>query len=106
MDVLAEHRLLASYPTGESVPVYLHITRPVNRPKGGWACQVAGEGLRSWNGPTQIYGSGSLQALVRSLRFLHEVLSGEVRQGAIFRQDSTGRRTIDLDELFGAHSIT
>jgi hypothetical protein len=104
MDVIAEHKLLALYPDGTASPVCLRVGRPEPRSDGDWVCPVQGEGLRLWEGPTELFGVGSWHALMIGLRFLREILASEVRQGAVLHWEG-GEHSTSVDELFVLHEI-
>jgi hypothetical protein len=104
MDVVAEHRLIATFSDSGAVPVWLRVGRPRPHPKGDWVCPVQGEGLRLWEGPSELFGVGSWHALMVGLRFLHEMLAAEVRQGAVFHWED-GEHAISVEELFVLHAI-
>lgn len=99
MDVVAERRLIATFPDSAVVPVCLRIGRPRPHPKGDWICPVEAEGLRLWQGPTEFFGVGSWHALMIGLRFLHEMLATEVRNGAVFHWED-GQQAVTVEELF------
>ncbi len=67
-------------------------------------CPVQGEGLRLWEGPSELFGVGSWHALMIGLRFLREILTGEVRQGTVFHWED-GEHPIRVEELFVLHEI-
>ena len=69
-----------------------------------WVCEVEAEGLSLWQGPSKIYGVDSWHALMLALRTLREILSHEVRQGAVFHWEG-GKHAISIDELFVLHEI-
>ena len=101
MDVIAEHRLNVLYPDGEMVPVHVRIGRPHPHPagKGDWGCVVQAEGLRIWQGPSELFGEGSLHALMIAASFLHRILSAEVERGAVPHWQG-GAEALDIDGLF------
>jgi hypothetical protein len=101
MDVIAEHRLDVLYPDGEMVPVHVRIGRPRPHPegKGDWGCVVQAEGLRIWDGPSELFGEGSLHALMIAASFLHRMLSAEVERGAVPHWQG-GAEALDIDGLF------
>lgn len=104
MEVIAERELLALFPNGEAAKVILRIGRPVTHRDGDWACPVQAEGLRLWQGPTEIRGVGSWHALMCGQRFLRNILTAEVEQGAVFHWED-GEHPIDIEELFVLHEI-
>lgn len=101
MDVVAEHQLDIHYADSAIVPVHVRIGRP--RPdlanEGVWGCVVQVEGLRLWEGQTELFGEGSLHALMIAAGFLHGLLSAEVERGAVLHWQN-GWGTLDLDRLF------
>ncbi|MEI7688351.1 MAG: hypothetical protein WCL32_25370 [Planctomycetota bacterium] len=99
MDVIAEHHLVATYSDGASGPVTLRVGRPFAHPLGDHACSVQAEGLRLWEGPKEIFGVGTWQALVLGLRLLRSILSAEAERGTVFRWES-GEDAVSVDELF------
>lgn len=104
MDVIAELRLLVLYPDGAAVPVNMRVGRPVARTEGDWVCPVEAEGLRMWQGPDEIYGIGAWHALMMGQRFLREILTSEVRQGAVLHGED-GQESVSVEELFVQHEI-
>ena len=104
MEVIAERKLFALFPNGKTANVYLCVGRPAAHPNGDWVCPVHAEGLRLWQGPTNLFGVGSWHALMIGLRFLHKILSAEVQQGAVFHYEG-GKQPIEVDELFMLHYI-
>lgn len=99
MDVIAEHRLVAMFPDSGPVPVVVRVGRPFVRQKGEYACPVQAEGLRLWEGPTDISGEGSWHALMLGLRFLREMLAAEVKRGAVFHWEGSDH-AISVEQLF------
>ena len=81
MDVIAERRLIATFPDGGPIPVVLRVGRPYPHPKGDYACPVQAEGLRLCEGPNDIFGVGSWHALMLGLRFLRSMLASEAKRG-------------------------
>jgi hypothetical protein len=104
MDVVAEHRLIATFPNSEAVPVCLRVGRPRPEPMGDWVCPVQGEGLRLWEGPSELLGVSSWHALMIGLRFLREMLAAEVRKGAVFHWEGS-EHAISVEELFALLAI-
>ncbi len=103
MDVIAEHRLVATYPDGGPATVCLRVGRPEPHPHG-YACKVQAEGRSGWQGPTKIYGVDSWQALLLGLRFLRLMLDAEVDDGVIsYRQG--GEHALNIEELFALHKL-
>ena len=102
MEVIAEHKLLVLYPDGAAIPVCLRVGPLIPHPKGDWVCWVQAEGLRLWQGPTSLFGDGSWHALMVGLRFLQEMLAGEVRQGAVLHWEN-GEYPTSLEEVFVRH---
>jgi len=105
MEVIAEQRLFALFQDGEKASVRLCVGRPVTRSNGSWICPVDAEGLRLWEGPTEFLGAGSWHALMLGLRFLREILSAEIKQGAVFHFEG-GKKHVSVEELFVLHEIT
>jgi hypothetical protein len=99
MDVIAEHRLVATFPDGGSGPVVLRVGRPYAHPKGDHACPVQAEGLRLWQGRNEIYGVGTWHALMLGLRFLRSMLAAEAGRGAVFHWED-GEHAVSVEELF------
>lgn len=101
MDVVAEHRLDVLYPDGEMVQIDIRIGRPQPHPagKGDWSCIVQAVGLRAWEGPSELFGEGSLHALMIAAGFLHRMLSVEVERGAVPHWKG-GAEALDIDGLF------
>ena len=99
MDVIAEHRLVATFPDGELVPVVLRVGRPYAHPKGDHACPVQAEGLRLWDGPSDIFGVGTWHALMLGLRFLRSMLATEAERGAVFHWEGA-EHAVSVEELF------
>lgn len=101
MDVIAEHPIDVLYPDGSMCQVHLRIGRPRPHPGGGgdWGCVVQAEGLRLWEGPSELFGEGSLQALMIGARFLQQMLSTEVARGAVLRWHD-GTEVLHVDDLF------
>jgi hypothetical protein len=98
MDWIAETPLRCLYPDGTSVAVTLRVGRPKPH-KFGWACAVAAEGLRVWEGPNEIIGIDSWHALMLALRFLQEMLNREVDRGAVlYWPEETSAKTVQ--EMF------
>src|SRR5690349_23988522 len=104
MDVIAEHEVLALFPDGEAAKVVLRIGRPVPHPESDWVCPVQAEGLRLWQGPTEIMGVGFWHALMCGQMFLREMLAAEAKQGAVFHWEG-GEHPISIEELFVLHAI-
>ena len=100
MDVIAEHRLVATFPDGELAPVVLRVGMPFAHVKGDYACRVEAEGLRLWEGPTEIFGASSFQALALGLRHLRSMLAAEVKHGAVFHMKG-GDHPVSVETLFG-----
>ena len=99
MDIIAEQRLVATFPDSEAVTVCLRVGRPRPHTQLDWVCPVEGEGLRLWQGPSELFGVGSWHALMIGIRFLREMIAAEVRQGALFHWE--GSKTIfTLEEMF------
>ena len=99
MDVIAEHRLVASYPDRGPAPVVLRVGRPYAHPKGSHACPVQAEGLRLWQGPRDIYGVDAWQALMLGLRFLQSMLTAEAERGVVFHWED-GEHAVTVEEIF------
>ena len=101
MDMVAEQWLDVLYPEGEMVQVHVRIGRPQPHPagKGDWGCVVQAEGLRIWEGPSELFGEGSLHALMIAASFLHSMLSAEVERGAVPHWQG-GAEALDIDGLF------
>lgn len=99
MDVIAEHRLVATFPDGELAAVILRVGCPYVHPNGDHACPIQAEGLRLWQGPSDIIGVGTWHALMLGLRFLRSILAAEVERGAVFHWES-GEHPVTVEELF------
>lgn len=99
MEAIAEHRIDFLYPDGQSVSVQVRIGRPYPHPKGDWACVVQAEGLRIWEGPSELFGVGSLHALMIGAGFLRSMLLAEVERGAVPHGEG-GEVALGIDELF------
>jgi hypothetical protein len=99
MDVVAEHTVDVRYPDGNLVRVHLRVGRPFPQPQGDFACPVSADGLRGWERTTEIFGVGSLHALMLGLRFLYYGLAVELERGAILHWEG-GEQVLALDELF------
>ncbi|WP_088253112.1 hypothetical protein [Fimbriiglobus ruber] len=99
MHPIAEHRIDFLYPDGEMVPVRIRLGCPFVHPKGGWTCAVQAEGLRIWQGPSELFGEGSFHALVIGVRFLHRMLVAEIERGAVPHWEG-GVEALEIDELF------
>jgi hypothetical protein len=100
MDVIAEHTVDVLYPEGKLVRVHLRVGRPFpHAQQGDFACTVSADGLRGWERPTEIFGVGSLHALMLGLRFLYYGLAVELERGAILHWEG-GEQVLALDELF------
>jgi hypothetical protein len=104
MDVIAERRLVALFPDGGPVPVCLRVGRPAPHPKGDSVCPVQAEGLRLWEGPGEVFGVDSWQALTLGLRFLQSMLAAETERGAVFHWEG-GERAVSVEELFALGEI-
>lgn len=104
MDVIAEYRLVATFPDGGPAPVVLRVGRPFAHPEGDHACPVQAEGLRLWQGPTDIRGVGTWHALMLGLRFLRDMLAAEAGRGAVFHWEG-GEHPISVEDLFVLHPI-
>jgi hypothetical protein len=104
MDVIAEHRLVATFPDSEPAPVVLRVGRPYPHPKGDHACPVQAEGLRLWQGPSEIRGVGTWHALMLGLRFLRSILAAEIDRGAVFHWED-GEHVVGIEELFALGPI-
>jgi hypothetical protein len=85
MDVVSEEALSALLPDGRVVPIHIRVGRPRPRPTGEWACPVDAEGLPGWQGSRDIFGEGSLQALMLGLGLLRSVLLDATARGTVFR---------------------
>jgi hypothetical protein len=99
MDVIAERRLVALFPDTGPVPISLRVGRPVPHPQGDWVCPVQAEGLRLWQGPSEIFGAGSWHALMLGLRFLRSMLVAEADRGAVFHWEGA-EEAISVETLF------
>ena len=104
MDVVAEHRLVATFPDGALAPVVLRVGRPYAHPKGDHACAVQAEGLRLWQGPSDIFGVGTWHALMLGLRFLQSMLAAEAERGAVFHWEGS-EHAVSVEELFVLNTI-
>jgi hypothetical protein len=104
MEVIAEHRLVATFPDGTLETVVLRVGRPYAHPKGDHACPVQAEGLRRWQGPSDIFGVGTWHALMLGLRFLRSMLAAEAERGAVFHWEGGGQ-AVGVEELFVLHAI-
>jgi hypothetical protein len=105
MDVIAEDRIDILYPDGELRQVHLRIGRPHPNSKGKveWGCQIQAEGLRIWEGPTELFGVSSLHALMIGVGFLRRMLTIEVDRGAVLHwQGET--EPLHVDYLFAMKS--
>ena len=105
MDVIAEHRLEVHYPDGIVVSVCLRVGRPKPHSNGDYVCPVQAEGLRLWQGPKEFWGVGSFHALIIGIRFLHNMLSVEVENGAKLHWEG-GMQPLKLSDLFGVQPMT
>jgi len=101
MEVVAEQELSALFPDGRVTPVHIRIGCPHCRPTGEWACPVEAEGVPGWPGPPDIFGEGSLQALMLGLRFLRSLLHDATTRGTVFRWPDS-EDVIDTELLFWA----
>lgn len=99
MDIIAEHRLAATFSDGASALVTLRVGRPYVHPNGNHACLVQAEGLRLWEGPSDIYGVGTWHALMLGLRFVRLMLEAEAERGAVFHWEG-GEHAVSVEELF------
>ena len=99
MDVIAEHRVVATFPDSVLSAVVLRVGRPYAHPKGDHACPVQAEGLRLWQGPSDIFGVGTWHAMMLGLRFLRSMLAAEVERGAVFHWEG-GEHAVSVEELF------
>ena len=104
MDVVAQHRVDVLYPDGHLVPVLLRVGRPLPHPQGDFVCPVAADGLPDRDGPTEIFGVGSLHALMLGLRYLHHSLAIETERGAVLHWEG-GEQVLALDELFPPYEL-
>lgn len=104
MDVFAEHRLVATFPDCGPVPVCLRIGRPTPHPRGDYVCPVQAEGLRLWQGPSDIFGVSSWQALMLGLCFIRSMITAEVARGAVIYWEG-GEHAISVEELFALHEV-
>lgn len=102
MGAIVEQRIDVLYPDGKMAPVTIRIGAPRPDPRGDYACSVAAEGLRIWEGPVDLFGAGPLHALTIALRFLRRMLAAEAGRGAVFRWEG-GEEPLDLDGLFSMH---
>jgi hypothetical protein len=98
--VVAEHRIAVLYPDGQLKPVRIWVGQPHPHPQGDFVCPIGADGLRIWEGSTELFGVGSFHALLVGLGFLYRVLSQEVESGAILRWPDS-EQVLDLRELFG-----
>ena len=99
MDVVAEHRLVVTFPDGGPVPVVMRVGRPFAQPNGDYACPVQAEGLRLWEGPNDIFGVSSWHALMLGLMFLRRMLAAELERGAVLHWEG-GDHSISVEQLF------
>jgi hypothetical protein len=104
MDVFAEQRLVAMFPDAGASPVVLRVGRPYAHSEGDHACLVQADGLRLWQGPTDICGVGTWHTLMLGLRFLRQMLAAEADRGAVFHSEG-GEHPISIEELFALHAI-
>lgn len=102
MDVIAEDRLVATFPDGGTSAVVLRVGRPYPHPKGDHACPVHVEGLRRDGGSTEIFGVGSWHALMLGLRYLRMILTAEAERGTVFHWED-GEHAVSVEELFVLH---
>ena len=102
MDVIAEHRMVATFPDSGPLAVCLRVGRPEPHPNG-YACEVQAEGLPGWQGPKKIFGVGSWQALLLGLRYLKIMLDYEVSRGAVFHWED-GEHVLRVEEIFGFYN--
>jgi len=105
VDVVAEVELFAVYADGEGRRVVLRLGRPQPHPDLDWFCPVQGEGLRLWQGPTDMRGLDGWHSLMLAQRFLRQMLAAEVERGATFHWPG-GEHAVTVDELFVLHEIT
>jgi len=99
METFAEHRLEVLYADGELHSVCIRVGLPRPHPEGDYVCPVQAEGLRLWQGPKDFCGISSFHALTVGIRFLYEMLSIEVEQGAVLYWEGT-KEPVDLVDLF------
>jgi len=104
MDVVAEQELSALFPDGRLTPVRVRVGHPRPRPTGEWACPVEVEGLPGWQGSRDIFGEGSLQALMLGLRLLRSVLLNETARGTVFHWPD-GQDAVRVELLFGPEEV-
>lgn len=104
MDVIAEETLFARFPDGSSGLISFRVGRPVPCSEGGTACPVEAAGLPGWNGPTSIFGEGSLHALSLGIRFLSLMMIGHKRLGVVFYWPDTD--DVVGTEIFGESAPT
>jgi len=99
MDVVAERKLFVTFADGQSSEVHLRIGLPRPHPEIDWVCPVSAKGLRLWQGPTNVMGIDSWQALSLAMRLMRTMLSAEVEEGATFHWED-GEHAIGIDDLF------
>jgi hypothetical protein len=99
MDVIAEHLLVATFPDGGPVLVVIRVGRPFAHPNGDFACPVQADGLRLWQGPSEIFGVGSWHALMLGLRFVRSMLAAEVERGTVLHWENH-EYAVAVEDLF------
>jgi hypothetical protein len=92
VDIIAEHRLVATFPDSGPTSVVVRLGRPYAHPNGDHACPVQTEGLRLLEGPSEIFGVGTWHALMLGLKFLRSMLATEAERGAVFHWEGGEQR--------------
>lgn len=75
---------------GELIAGLVRVGRPRRHERGDWACRVWAEGLRSWSGPSEVFGADSWNALATAMGFLRRMAELELERGSRF-EDGEGR---------------
>ena len=82
VEMIAERDLTCVKPGGERVPVKLRIGKPIPVAGGDWTCRIEAAGLL--NGPKDIFGVDSFQALFLAQAVLKSIVRDEIQKGSGF----------------------
>lgn len=97
MELIAERALICARPSGERITVKLRIGKPMPDTGGDWVCPVEAVGLL--NGPKNIFGVDSFQALFLGEALLKSVVRGELEKGSTFLAFQP-EEPVGFDEIF------
>lgn len=98
MEVIAERDLTCVRRYGGRISVRLRIGKPVPKAGGDWTCWVEATGLL--DGPKDIYGVDSFQALLLGQALLKSLVRDEFQKGSTFLAFQP-EEPVGFEEIFG-----